>query len=88
MEILVNVIKDIVLLFLMALELAMLARAILSWFIMNESRIMDFLYAITEPFIYPIRLLFEKMNWFVGLPIDMSFMVTYLIITLLVTLLP
>ena len=88
MEILINVIKDSVLIFLMALELAMLARALLSWFASDGNRIMDFLYVVTEPFVHPVRLLFEKLNWFQNQPLDMSFMVTYLIVSLLVTFLP
>ena len=88
MELLFFVVKNVVVIFLMAIELAMLARAIMSWFVTGENRLMDFLYSVTEPFIYPVRALFQKMNWFQNLPIDVSFMVTYLIITLLVTFLP
>lgn len=69
----------------MAVQLAMLARAILSWFPV-ENRIVDFLYTVTEPFIYPVRILFERMNWFQNLPIDISFMVSYLLISLIVAL--
>lgn len=81
-------IKNIVIVFLTAVQFAMLARAIMSWFPMNSNKFTDFLYAVTEPFIYPVRRLFEKMNWFVGLPIDISFFVTYLLITLILLLLP
>jgi hypothetical protein len=31
----------------------------------------------------PVRTLFEKMNWLQNSPIDFSFMVTYLLISLL-----
>ena len=87
MDILINVIKDSVLIFLMALELAMLARALLSWFASDGNRIMEFLYVITEPFVHPVRLLFEKMNWFTGLPIDMSFFVSYILLSVITTVL-
>ena len=87
MSMAVLLIKNTVIVLLMAVQFAMLARAILSWFPMNSSRIVDFLYSVTEPFIYPVRMLFEKMNWFTGLPIDMSFFVSYLLLSVITTVL-
>lgn len=77
----IYVIKNVVVLFLSVVQLAMLARAVLSWFPMQENRIIDLLYSVTEPFISPVRLLFYKMNWFQNLPIDMSFLVSYMLIS-------
>lgn len=74
------VIKSAVSIFLMAIQLAMLLRAVLSWFPL-ENRFIDFLHCVTEPFIYPIRCLFERLGWFTGMPIDISFMVSYLLIS-------
>ena len=71
----------------MAVQFAMLARAILSWFPMDSNKFTDFLYTVTEPFIYPVRMLFEKMNWFSGLPIDMSFLVSYILLSVITTVL-
>ena len=88
MAIALIIIKNIVVVFLTAVQLAMLARAILSWFPINGNRLTDFLFAITEPFIYPVRMLFDKLNWFTGLPIDISFLVTYILISLILMLLP
>ena len=85
MAVALYVIQKILVPLLMAVQLAMLARAILSWFPV-ENRIVDFLYTVTEPFIYPVRILFERMNWFQNLPIDISFMVSYLLISLIVAL--
>lgn len=69
------------------LEIAMFARAILSWFDQTgESRISAFLFTVTEPIIFPIRSLCEKMHWFEGVPIDIPFMITYLVLILLQTL--
>jgi uncharacterized protein YggT (Ycf19 family) len=65
----------------------MLARAILSWFPIDNGFV-NFLHAITEPFVLPIRLLFERLNWFTGLPIDISFFVSYLLISALLIFLP
>jgi YggT family protein len=84
----VILVKNIVIIFLTALQFAMLVRAILSWFPSSPAGISDFLHAITEPFIAPIRMLFDRMNWFSGLPIDISFLVTYFLITVLLIILP
>ncbi|MBR2353297.1 MAG: YggT family protein [Clostridia bacterium] len=78
-----HLISTVAMLLLSAVQLAMLLRAILSWFPMDSNRFTDFLFGITEPFIYPVRLLFEKLNWFQNLPIDISFLVTYLLLSLL-----
>lgn len=88
MSVAVVLVKNIVIVFLTAVQFAMLARAIMSWFPMNPNKFVDFLHSITEPFIYPVRMLFEKMNWFVGLPIDISFFVTYILISVILILLP
>ena len=83
LTIVLTVIQELVLLFLSVIQIAMLVRAILSWFPIDPNKFIDFLYAITEPFIVPIRLLFQKLNWFQNLPIDISFMVSYLLLSLL-----
>lgn len=88
MPIAVILIKNIVIVFLTAVQFAMLGRAILSWFPMNSNKLTDFLVAVTEPFIYPVRTLFQKMNWFTGLPIDVSFLFTYMFLTLILLFLP
>ncbi len=82
-----QIIANVVVLLLTVVQFAMLLRAILSWFPIDSNRFIDFLYAITEPFIYPVRALFQKMNWFQNIPIDLSFMVSYLLITLVIMLL-
>ena len=80
-------VATVVSLLLSAIQLAMLIRAILSWFPIDSNKFIDFLYGITEPFIYPIRALFVKMNWFQNSPIDVSFMVAYLVIFVLLMIL-
>ena len=74
---------DVVSLLLSVILFAMFARAILSWFPIDSNRFTDFLYGITEPFIFPIRKLFERMNWFQNIPIDMSFTFAYLLLFVL-----
>lgn len=72
--IVVNLIKNIALALLGVLDIAMFARAILSWIDpMGGGPLASFLYTVTEPIILPFRKLFEKKNWFVGVPIDMAF---------------
>ena len=83
----VNIVKNIVLALLSVLDFAMFGRAILSWIDpMGDGPLASFLYAVTEPLILPFRKLFEKMNWFVGLPIDMAFFFAFISIMVLQTL--
>ena len=77
------ILQNTVTIALSVLQLAMLVRAILSWFPSAPEKLENFLYAITEPLIMPMRKLFERLNWFQGLPIDMAFFATYLILTVL-----
>ena len=67
-----------------ALLVAMFVRAIFSWFpTSGENAIENFAAAITEPFIVPVRFLLERIEWVRNAPIDVSFFVTFLIISLL-----
>lgn len=81
--IVLEVVRGTVCLLLSAIQLAMMVRAILSWFPIEPNKLTHFLDVVTEPVIYPIRKLFEKMNWFQNIPIDMSFMVTFMILSIL-----
>lgn len=69
---------------LSVLQMIMLVRAILSWFPIDEdSSILRFVMLVTEPVILPVRTLFDRFGWFEGMPIDMSFFVTFLLLSLL-----
>ena len=84
----VNLIKNIALALLSALDIAMFGRAILSWIDpMGEGPLASFLYAVTEPIILPFRKLFEKKNWFAGFPIDMPFLFAVFAVLILQTVL-
>ena len=87
METFLFVFEQTVTVFLLVLQLAMLARAIRSWFPI-ENRLVDLVYAITEPIVYPFRWLFERLNWFQGFPLDMSFLAAYLTVSIVLVLLP
>ena len=87
MQFLLVLLQNTVVLILTALQLAMLVRAIMSWFPGDSNKFEIFLYAITEPLILPVRKLFERLNWFQELPIDVSFFVTYLLLSIVLVLL-
>ena len=66
------------------LQLCMLVRAVLSWFpIREDNPILLFTHMVTEPIVMPIRALFERTGWFRNLPIDISFFVAYLLLSML-----
>jgi uncharacterized protein YggT (Ycf19 family) len=70
-------------------EVAMFARAILSWFIYDEeNRLMLFLVAVTEPFIYPIRVLCSHIKALDNMMLDIPFFITFLLISIVNGLLP
>ena len=88
MEEALYVISTIVQVILSVLQLAMLVRAILSWFPMQPNKFTDFLFGITEPIIYPYRALFNRLNWFQNLPIDVAYMAAYITLFIIGILLP
>ncbi len=62
---------------LSVLNFAMLARALLSWFPVDEdNRLAVLLYYITEPLIHPVRNFLERFDTFRNSPIDFSFLIT------------
>ncbi len=76
-------------LLLIFMELALLARMILSWFITNEqNRFMLFLYAVTEPFILPFRVICHMFGMPDDLPIDIPYSIAFIALTLLNSFLP
>ena len=73
----VYVIKAVVLLFIEILSGAMLVRAILSWFPLDEeNKLVAFFFYLTEPIIMPMRMLFDRFGWGRMSPIDLPFLVT------------
>ncbi|MFA5562483.1 MAG: YggT family protein [Eubacteriales bacterium] len=75
--------------FLYVLWLAMTARAVLSWFPIDEdSRLMMLLNFLTEPVVMPVRALLAMLHIGEDSPIDIGFIVTFLLIMVLSTILP
>jgi|GEM_PF-1351173 YggT family protein len=62
--------------------LLMFIRAILSWFplVDRSSKIMSFIYMVTEFVISPVRHVLNKFDSVRRFPIDLSFLVTYLLL--------
>ena len=88
MDLFVTIFARTALALLFALELCMLIRAILSWFpIKDDNPILLFVTMVTEPIVAPIRALFERMDWFQNIPIDVSFFVAYLLLSVVSTVL-
>ena len=88
MDLFVTLIIGIAQAILYTLEIAMLLRAIHSWFPISEDNpFVLFVTMLTEPIVAPIRVLFERMNWFQNIPIDISFFVAYLLLSVVSTVL-
>ncbi len=66
---------------LSVLSVALMVRAVLSWLFMGEqTKLGSFLYVVTEPIILPVRALCDRFGWFQGLPFDMPFLITTLLL--------
>lgn len=65
-------------------DIALLAQAILSWMAPDaEGWLINLIYAITEPFLMPIRKLLAKRNLESAGPLDLSFFVTVVLIMII-----
>jgi uncharacterized protein YggT (Ycf19 family) len=68
--------------------LLLLARVLLNFFADEESKVLSFCYAITEPVVSPVRGLLSHIPVLADSPIDFSFMATCLLITIVQSALP
>ena len=86
MDLFLFVLKYTVTTIIDVLLIAMFIRAITSWFdSTRESKLSMFLLMFTEPVIFPMRALCDRMNWFEGVPIDVPFLLTVLVLSILQT---
>ena len=82
------VLQSVIVISIDILLIAMFVRAILSWIPgADENKLGDFLYAVTEPFITPVRAILDRIPLFQGFPLDMSFFFTFILLSILSTLL-
>ncbi len=80
------VLTNMVSLFLSALQLLMFIRAILSWLpIDDDHAFVIFVYNITEIVIFPVRTILERSETVASMPIDLSFFVTFILLSILQT---
>lgn len=70
------------------IEICMLLRAILSFFVDQESVVLTFCIAVTEPVILPFRAILSRFDSVNRIPFDIPFLVTYIALALLGGLLP
>ena len=70
------------------IEICMLVRAILSFFVDQENVLLTFCIAVTEPVVVPFRVILSRVRGIDEMPLDIPFIVTYLAINLLGLLLP
>lgn len=67
-------------------QFVMLVRAVCSWFPkVRVTKFFRILHVITEPVISPMRDLLFKISFLRRLPIDLSFLATYLFLELVIT---
>ena len=87
--ILLHILGRTVFVILEAVQLLMLVRAVMSWFPPSDGQggpIRGFVYLATEIFVAPVRALLERFEWARRSPIDISFFITFLLLSFLSTL--
>lgn len=87
MENIVSVLQYAVLLFLDVLNYIIVARCILSLFVSEDSKLLQFCYAVSEPIVAPVRHLLERIPALEDSPIDFSYVATFLFLTVVRTVL-
>lgn len=76
-------------LFLAVLEMLMIVRMLLSWMpVDDDSPVANFVFAMTEPLILPVRIVLERSAAVQALPIDLSFFVAFVLLGIIQTALP
>ncbi len=81
MENIFRMLGYIVYYFLFALGIALLLRAVLSWFIDDEdSKLMSFLILVTEPAVMLVRGTVGRLFESIASPIDISYIITVVLV--------
>lgn len=63
-------------------------RVLLGFFASEDSKLHIFCAIVTEPVVYPVRVLLSRIPALEGFPIDMTYMATYLILIIIQSALP
>ncbi len=86
---LLYILTDTVNIVLEAMALLILARVVLTILMFDEdSKIVGFIYMLTEPILIPFRILCDKIELFNNIPVDMSLIMASLAILIIQLLLP
>lgn len=83
MEVILYLLATVVSLALTVMYFAMFFEAILSWFVPEDSPVRVVLSVITAPVVLPVRALLWRIPALQELPIDISFLVAFLLLGLL-----
>ena len=88
MSVIIFLFRSLAFWLLSAIQLMMMVRAIASWFFPPEDNAFQrFLAMTTEPFIIPVRVILDRFESIASLPIDISFLVTFILLSILQSLL-
>ncbi len=83
MELFIELIRGVADGLVTLLQIAMLVRAVVSWFPGGEDSVIGFVaYTISEPVVLPVRKFLEKFESIRNFPIDMSFFITFFLVTM------
>ncbi len=84
MAALIFIFRSFVNILLSAVLFAMAIRIILSLFVEEDNKLLNFLYAFTEPFIMPVRAVMERFNILQNSPIDFSYLITHILLSIII----
>lgn len=73
-------------LILMVWYLLFIVSAVLSWLPNIDNAFTDFVFSVTEPVLAPIRDLFDRLGVSSALPIDLSFLVVMILLSIVLNL--
>ncbi|MBE6708670.1 MAG: YggT family protein [Ruminococcaceae bacterium] len=84
MELFIELIRGVADGIVTLLQIAMLVRAVVSWFPGGEDSVIGFVaYTISEPVVIPVRKVLEKFESVRNFPIDMSFFVAFMLVSIM-----
>ena len=88
MELLLYILATTVSLALRVIYFSMFIQAILSWFVPEDNLVLSVLSVITAPIVLPVRALLCRIPAIARLPIDISFLVAFVLLVILMGALP